>query len=231
MKCTAGNLAGRTRSGPWWSLGVLLLAGCVAERETTISRSARQREFEAEQAGRERQQRELEVLRREVSEAWAAIGSTKAESVRLASVLRATHVELLQQLGRLKDAEQDLATAKARGLAIEAELVPLRALEQTLRELPARRAAAEQQLAALQAEVTAAELAIAAKTAELQPRLQQLQQQLAAAQQVAKAIGEAQTVIGGAAATLSPPAAAPAPAPAAPAAPAAAKPTTPQPKK
>ncbi len=223
MKCTAGNLAPRRRSSTCWVLGALLLAGCMAERETTISRSARQREFEAEKSEREHQRRELEVLRHQVNEEEAAIRSSKAESVRLAMVVRATHQELLQQLGRLKDAEQDLATVRQRGLQIEAELVPLRALEQTLQELPQRRAAAEQQLAALQAEVAAAEQAIAAKNAELQPRLQQLQQQLAAAQQVAKAIGEAQTVIGGAAATLSPPAAAPV-APVAPAAPAAAQP-------
>jgi chromosome segregation ATPase len=217
-KRTTGNL-GR-KQGPiagWLWVGLwlpLLSVGCVTDRETTISRAARQREMDALRIGRDRQIREQEILRYEVGERSAKIAETKAESVQLASQVRALHAGLLTQLGPLQAAEQDLEAAKARAVAIQKELEPLRALEHQLAERDQKLAELRARLVSLDAEVAAAEKAVAEKSAALAPHLQELQQKLAAAQVLEKALADAQAAIAAAAPVLIPPPPPPPPPPA-----------------
>lgn len=207
MNSTAANLAPAV---PRLVLLVLAALGaCATDRETTLSRTARQREAAAERSDAERLKGELTIVRQQVAETSAQITAAKSESARLGSVLRATLAGLDHQVSVLRAAEQDLEAAKARAVAIEHELAPLRALEQTLRDQETLRTAAQQKVAALQAEVTAVEQASGAKVAELQPRLLALQQQLAAAQQVEKALADVQATVAAAAAVLVPAAAKP----------------------
>ena len=208
-KCTTGNLGRKPvgRAG-WVGVAFLLpwlLVGCATDRETTISRAARQREVDAVKIGRDRQLREMEVLRYEIGESSAKIAEGKAEAVELASRTRAMHASLLPQLGPLRAAEQDRETAKARAAAIQKELEPLRALEQQLAERDARLAEQKARLVALDAEVAAAEKAVAEKAAALAPKLQELQQKLAAVLVLEKALADAQAAIAGAVPVLSPP--------------------------
>src|SRR5262245_60789521 len=162
----------------------LLLLGCATDRETTLSRTARGREAGAARAERERQQRELALLRETSAETLAAIAEANAESVRRSAELRAVLDELQHQISVQQRAEQDLDEAKARGVAIEKELQPLRQLEQTLRDQERLRAEASARVASLQAEVETALRAVEQKQAELQPKLAALQQQVESMKQL-----------------------------------------------
>ena len=199
------------------SLALVLLSwGCATDRETTISRTARGREAGAARAERERQQRELALLRQTSAGTMAAIADANAESVRSSSELRAVLAQLHHQISVQQGAEQDLDAAKARAAAIELELRPLRELEQTLRDRERLLAEATARVASLQAELEAATRAAEQKQAEVQPKLAALQRHLETMNQLEQAIAGAQASIGEATKLLSPPAAK---APAAPAAP------------
>ncbi|MEO6594259.1 MAG: hypothetical protein ABIP94_05860 [Planctomycetota bacterium] len=176
-------------------LVMLLLAGCVADRENTLSRSVRAREVAAAAAERRQQERELNVLQATNAETLAAIETARAESVRRSAELRAVLADLSHRVSQQQLAEHDLAAARERAREIEQQLQPLRALEQALRERERLRAEALQRVAALQAEVDATAAAAAAKEAELTPRLLALQERLAAAQRLNAAVAAAQAAL------------------------------------
>ena len=102
-------------------------------------------------------------------------------------------------------AEQDLAAARRRAAEIEKELVPLRALEQTLRDQGKLLTDAQQRVKLLQAEVAAAEQAAVEAAGELQPRLAALRAQLEQAAQFEQAITKARDAMQAAAKALAPP--------------------------
>lgn len=175
----------------------LLAAGCAADRETTLSRSARQRQTGQLRAERERLQQERVVLQLQVDEQRGAITAARDESVRTAAELRAVMVALQHDLDRLQRAEQDLAAARARTAAIEQQLAAVHEAERRRDELAAR-------LAAVTGEVAAAEQRLASEEPALRARLEALQQRLAAAQQVAAAVAAAEQAIAAALAQLGP---------------------------
>ena len=187
-----------------WLLQWSGFSGCLAEPEPTLSRLAREREIGAARARHEEQQQELDRLRQEATDAVLAIGAAKADVVRRAAELRAVLADLHRQVSLLQTAEQDLASARARALAIEQELRPLRALEQALVDQETLRVQAGQRVAALEVEVAAAMQAAEQREAELQPRLAALQQQLAAARQIEQALATAEAAVGAAIKTLAP---------------------------
>lgn len=187
-----------------------LLAACEAGRETTLARSARQRQLGAERAERQRLDRERELLRLTNAEASAELAAARLDGVKMAAELRANLAQLRAELEHLQHSEQDLAAARARVQQIEQELVPLRALEATLRDQEKLHAETAQRVAALTAEAAAASQRVAEQEAELLPRLQVMQARLAALQQVRAALDEAAKLV--------------APPPPAPAAPAVAEP-------
>jgi DNA repair exonuclease SbcCD ATPase subunit len=201
-----------------------VLGGCATERETTLSRSARQRELAEQRAERERLARERVVLDRTVGEAQAAADAARQRSILADAEQRTALVALRHDLEQLQRAEQDLAAAKARAAAIEQELAPLRALEATLRDRERLHAETTARLAALQAQVQAGTEQAAKLEAELQPRLVALQAKLATLQQLGATLTTAEAAIATALATLQPP---PAPAAATPAAPGSPAPATP----
>ena len=186
-------------------LAGLGLQGCSPYRETTLSRTARQRELQAMQVARERLEREREILVRRTAEMQGEIGVARAETVRTSARLRATLADLGHELDRLQVAEQDLAAARRRAAEIEKELVPLRALEQTLRDQGKLLTDAQQRVKLLQAEVAAAEQAAVEAAGELQPRLAALRAQLEQAAQFAQAITKARDAMQAAAKALAPP--------------------------
>ncbi|MCA8977906.1 MAG: hypothetical protein KDC98_24485 [Planctomycetes bacterium] len=181
------------------------LAGCAVHRETTLSRTARQREIQSLIVARERLENEREFLAHRSEEVRRQIGVARAESVRAEARLRATLADLSFTLARLQAAEQDLAAAQQRAGEIEKELQPLRSLENTLRDQEALRGAAEKRVELLRREVATAEAEAQKATTELQPKVEALRQQLAQAEQVAKAITDAQAAVQAAAKVLAPP--------------------------
>jgi DNA repair exonuclease SbcCD ATPase subunit len=181
-----------------------ILGGCEYDRETSLARHARWRDVDDERLGRTRAQRELEIVRRETDEAIAAIGKAKVTAVERAAELRAVLADLDHQLTLLRAAEQDLVAAKTRATEIEKEMVPLRALETTVKQQQERLIVLQEQSAALATSVAAAEQALQQKQAELQPRLTALQAQLAATHQVASAVQAAEQALGEAAKVLPP---------------------------
>lgn len=214
MVATSRSLsAAFSRRTAWLSL--LLLAACAVERETTISRAKRSREVGAQRAERERQQQELALLGQTAGQTEAEIVVATRRSVEVAADLRTVLAQLQYEVGLLQQAEGDLATARTRAQQIEAELGPLRALEQTRRDQEALRAAAAARLAALQPEVEALQLQVTQRETELLPRLQALQRQAAAQQQLASVLAAAEQALAAALAPLQPaaPAVAPAVAP------------------
>lgn len=198
---------------------LLLLAGCLAERENTISRTARMREIQAAQGLRERQRRELDLLRQTTEDAQGQIHAANARAIASAAELRAVLADLEFRIGQLRKAEQDLQVAQQRGAAIEQELAPLRALEQRLADLDTARKVATEHAAVLGKEVEAAEQALGAQQATLEPRLAKLREQLAAVAAASQAITQAEAAVAAAQAALAPPP---------PAQPAAAKPDAPK---
>lgn len=167
-----------------------LLAACEVGHETTLARSARQRQVGAERAERMRLERERELLRLGNAETSAALAAAKLDGVKAAAELRANFVALRAELDRLQRAEQDLAAARARADEIEKQIAPLRALEATVRDQEQLRAATAQRLATLTAEVEAANQGVAAQEAELLPRLQAMQARLLTLQQLRQALDE-----------------------------------------
>lgn len=180
------------------------LSGCVADRETTLSRVARAREIQGSRANRERLAQELEVLTHQTGELGHEITVARARSVKMAATLRATLAGLNHELSKLVAAENDLAAAKKRAAAIENELKPLRDLEKTLREQDSLRQAAQQRVKLLQQAVQEAEADAKKVTTELQPKLDALRAQLVQAQQVEKAITDARAAVQAAAKVLAP---------------------------
>ncbi len=176
--------------------GLGLLVACEAGRETTLARSARQRQVGAERAEKQRLERERELLRLSNAETAAALAAARTDGVKAAAELRAHLVALRAELDRLQRGEQDLAAARARAAEVEAQIAPLREQEKL-------HAAAAQRLAALTAEVEAANKRVAEQEAELLPRLQAMQARLLTLQQLRQALDEA-------AKALAPPAAPPA---------------------
>lgn len=197
------------RAARW--LPLVLLAACAVERETTIARAARSRQVGALRAEREQQQRELALLQQTAGQTEAEIAAATRRSVVLAADLRTVAAQLQHELGLLQRAEADLAACRNRAAQIEVELQPLRAVEQTLRDQDALRAAAAARLQALQPEVEALQQQVQQREAELLPRLQALQRQLAAQQQLTAAIAAAEAAVQAALAPLLPPAPAAAP--------------------
>lgn len=194
-------------SCPWpWLLGVALAgAGCAAERETTLSRSARMREAAELRAERDRLREEMVVLQRTNAEAQAALSAARRDAVAAGAELRATLAALHYDVGRVQTAEQDLAAARQRRAQIEEELLPLRALEATVRDQERLRAEAAGRSAALAAEIEALAKAATAKEAELRPRLAALQQKLAALQQLGVTLAAAEAAIAEALKVVAPP--------------------------
>jgi DNA repair exonuclease SbcCD ATPase subunit len=183
-----------------------LLGACAVERETTIARAARSRQVGAQRAERQRQEQDLALLRQTAGQTEAEITAATRRSVEVAAALRTVAAQLQYELGVLQQAEGDLATARARAQQIEAELQPLRALEQTLRDQEALRSAAAVRLSTLQPEVEALQLQVSQREAELLPRLQALQRQATAQQQLAAVLTAAEKALAEALAPLAPPA-------------------------
>ena len=207
-----GNSPFRPRRAPLGRLLVLLLllpglGGCLSDRENTISRTARIREIEGERVIADRVQRELAVLRQIADDGRDSIADAKARSIQVSSELRAVLAQLDHQLVTLRAAEQDLAAAKERAGVIQQELQPLRELEGQLAERQRRQQELAAQLAALEPQVVAAERAVAEKQAELQPKVQALQEQLTALGKLEQAIAAAQAAAGAVAPPAVPPAA------------------------
>ncbi len=192
--------------GPCWLL--LALAGCVAPAEPTVARLAREQQEGTVFAERDRRRRELQLARQETQDLMAGIAAAQAASVRSAAELRAVRAALAFELERLHAAESDLEAARTRARQVEAELQPLRALEQALVEQDRLRVATAERLAVLTAEVDAAAATAAGKTAELQRRLQELRGQLAAAQRFEQAMAAAQAAAAEVLQQLAPPPAA-----------------------
>lgn len=184
---------------------VLLLAGCLADRENTVSRTARMREIQAAQELRERQQREIDLLRQTEADAEARIPAVNVRVTESAYELRAVMADLDHRLDRLRRAEGDLQAAQQRGQEIERQLAPLRALEQQLAELEQARTAATARAEVLGKEVAAAEQLLAQQQATLGPRLDKLKAQLAAVQSASQAIAQAEAAVSAAQAALAPP--------------------------
>lgn len=189
-------------------LGLVLAAGCATEHDNSVARAARAREVGALRAEREQLDRQLAVLRQSEGEAEQAIVAVDAEAIRTDARLRAVRADLRLKLGQLQQAERDLAEAQARGAQIEAELQPLRALERQLAERDQRAAEAAVALAAKDAELATLQGKVAEQEQALGPRLQQLQQQLAKAQQFAAALAPVEQQLAAAVAALVPPASA-----------------------
>ncbi len=184
VRLTAGALVALT-----------LLSACVLERETTLSRAARQRRVQALRAERDRQQREVDILTMREAELLTEIDAVRQRNVLTEARLRAIRADLEHDLGRLVIAEDDLEAAKKRAADIEKELVPLRRLEQTIKEREGLIAAAKKRAELLQAELTTAEAATKKLQAELQPKIDALQKELAQAQAVDKAINDARAAM------------------------------------
>lgn len=190
-------------------LALSTLGSCLAERENTLMRAARVREARALQDERDRLVRQVAVLQQTHADATRQLGAADAQAIETAAELRAVRADLQFRLQQLVQAEQDLAAAEARAKQIEAQLVPLRALEATLTQLEAQRAAAQQKLVALQQEVAAAEAAAQQGEAELSPRLQAAKARLAAVQKASTALATAEAALAEALASLAPPPAQP----------------------
>lgn len=146
-------------------------------------------------AERQRLQEEMDVLRRTNAEAQEGLVAARREAVAAGAELRATLVALQFEVGRLQATEQDLVAARQRRQQIEAELVPLRALEAVVKNQEQLRAETAAKSEALTAELAAAGKAAADAQAELAPRLQALQQKLAALQQLGVTLAAAEAAI------------------------------------
>ncbi|MBZ0150931.1 MAG: hypothetical protein K8J09_05310 [Planctomycetes bacterium] len=87
--------------------------------------------------------RQVLVLQQTHADATRQLAAADAQAIDSAAELRAVRADLQFRLQQLVQAEQDLAAAEARAKQIEAQLVPLRALEATLQQQEAQRAAAQ----------------------------------------------------------------------------------------
>lgn len=186
---------------------LLGLVGCAAGRETTLMRSSRAREIGALRAERLLQERELAIWEATREESLAATDEARLESVRASSRLRSVRGELRRELGKLVEGERALAAAVARAEEIEAQLKPLRALEQTLKDKDALLTKAQDRVKELAAEVAKATEAAAAQEAQLAQQLAALQARLAALKTAGVTLAEVDAKIAAASKALAPPAA------------------------
>lgn len=212
------SVAGAPRRSPSVlavAASLVLAAGCATEQDNSVARAARAREVGALRAERERLQRDLAVLRQSEGEAEQAIVAADAEAIRTGAKLRAVRADLRIELAKLQQAERDLAEAAARGVQIEAELQPLRALERQLAERDQRASALAAVILAKDVELATLQAKVAEQETAIGPRLLQLQQQLQKAQQFGATLAQVEQQLAAAIAALLPPA--PATPPAAPA--------------
>ena len=180
------------------------LLACSAERETTLMRSRRAREAGALRVERLQQQRELELWQGTRDQALREADEARSGAVRASSLLRSARSELRRELDRLEAKERDLAAAKARGAEIEAQLKPLRELEQQLLEKDKQIRAAEASVKQLAGEVAKAAETAAQKEAQLQPRLAALQEKLTKLKEAGVSIEQAEALVAAAAKLLAP---------------------------
>ncbi|MCR9247951.1 MAG: hypothetical protein NXI31_23215 [bacterium] len=195
----------------WVGLLSVPLAGCVLDRETTLSRAARQRQVQALRVERERAERDRDILVQRTAELRREIVVVQRAAVVAESNLRASRADLQHELAKLVAAERDLQAAKDRGKAIEAELKPLRDLERTLRERGALLEAAKQRKTLLEKELGVAQAAAKKATADLQPKIDALKAKVAEAKKVDQAVSAAKAALEAGGKLLGPPPKKPAP--------------------
>lgn len=192
---------------------LLVCVACQAPSVNSVQRAAATREVEGLRGERALLQRERVRLELGLAEDQAALGELRRRAAASAAQVAAEVVRLDQELDRLAALEEDLAAARARAVAAEAELQPLRTLAAEAAELAVRLTAATARREELAREVAAAEAALATAQAEAAARLAELARAAAAVQRLDSALGAAMRAVGEALGPLLPrppsPAAAP----------------------
>jgi hypothetical protein len=196
--------------GMYFCLLMPFLAGCIAESETTLLRASRAREVGEVRAERKQQERELNLWQATRDESTRLMAQARLESVRTSSRLRTVKVQLRRQMDALQALEKELLLAKKRAEDIEQQLVPLRGLEQQMKDQDRLITTAAARIKVRAGEVARATEGAAKQEAQLKPRLDALVARLKELKAAGVLIADVEAKIAAAQKIMAPPKATPA---------------------